>query len=421
MRSPSYQFLVLILVVIGFIAVGSFVRAQTVSDIQNKISSTALQLQELKQEIPVLQKNLDSLGAQKKTLNTSITELTVTKKKLDTEIKIAQINADTATQNIAELNSQISERQQEIDAHVAAINEAMRILNEQDTNDLVAIALSNDSFSGLWNDVEAIDQFNLKTAENINQLKALKVDLENKTVQKNIEKQSYLGYKSELGDKKKIAEDTAAAKAQLLAQTKNKESAYQKLLAEKQAAVDQFEKELYDLESQLKFTINPSILPAKGTKVFSWPLSNIRITQYFGNTEFSRTAAYNGQGHNGVDFGASIGTPVYSVLDGTVKAVNTKVASMCQYGKWVLIQHNNGLTTLYAHLSLVSVNAGDIVKTGQLIGYSGATGYVTGPHLHLSVYESTAVQFKNYTCKSGATVPIPVAAFSGYLNPMDYF
>jgi murein DD-endopeptidase MepM/ murein hydrolase activator NlpD len=111
---------------------------------------------------------------------------------------------------------------------------------------------------------------------------------------------------------------------------------------------------------------------------------------------------------------------VVSALGGEVVATNEEVADACQYGKWVLVRHGNGLTTLYAHLSSISVAKGAVVKTGQLLGYSGATGYATGPHLHFTVYASDAVQFKAYTCRSGKTLNVPVAAFSAYLDPMKY-
>ncbi len=144
------------------------------------------------------------------------------------------------------------------------------------------------------------------------------------------------------------------------------------------------------------------------------------ITQYFGNTAFSRTAAYKGQGHNGIDLRASVGTPVKAALTGTVQEINLGTAPNCQYGKWVLIKHNNGLTTLYAHLSSISVVPGQAVSTGQLIGYSGQTGYATGPHLHFTVYVSSGVTFTQYKCNSGASVKLPISPFNGYLNPINY-
>ena len=90
-----------------------------------------------------------------------------------------------------------------------------------------------------------------------------------------------------------------------------------------------------------------------------------------------------------------------------------------------MVQHENGLNTMYAHLSQIGVSTGQAVSTGDVLGYSGETGYATGPHLHFGVYVSSATQImklgdatKSTTACSGATMPItPVG---GYLNPLTY-
>ncbi|MEK7614182.1 MAG: M23 family metallopeptidase, partial [Patescibacteria group bacterium] len=94
------------------------------------------------------------------------------------------------------------------------------------------------------------------------------------------------------------------------------------------------------------------------------------------------------------------------------------------YGKWVLVRHTNGLSTLYAHLSLIKVSPGEAVQKGDILGYSGNTGYSTGPHLHFAVFASQAVhvsgptEYKSRIC--GTYLKIPVAPKSGYLNPLSY-
>ena len=91
------------------------------------------------------------------------------------------------------------------------------------------------------------------------------------------------------------------------------------------------------------------------------------------------------------------------------------------YGKWILIEHGNGLSTLYGHLSLPKVSAGEAVLRGTVIGYSGNTGYSTGPHLHFTVYAADGVKImekKSQVCKGAYTMP--VADLRAYLNPIDY-
>jgi len=96
------------------------------------------------------------------------------------------------------------------------------------------------------------------------------------------------------------------------------------------------------------------------------------------------------------------------------------------FGKWVMITHGNGLNTMYAHLSQISVSAGARLSTGDLVGYSGQTGYATGPHLHFGVYVSSATkiiplgQATNAVDTPCAKAIMPVPPVSGYLNPLNY-
>ena len=85
--------------------------------------------------------------------------------------------------------------------------------------------------------------------------------------------------------------------------------------------------------------------------------------------------------HTGVDMSAGMGTPIRAADSGTVVQAGWRGG----YGKCVVISHGNGLATLYAHQSVISVSVGDTVKRGQVIGKVGSTGYSTGAHLHFEV------------------------------------
>ena len=87
--------------------------------------------------------------------------------------------------------------------------------------------------------------------------------------------------------------------------------------------------------------------------------------------------------HPGIDFAASIGTPIYATADGTVYKVDVRFSG---YGKSVEIDHGFGYRTLYAHMHDFAVKKGQHVKRGDLIGYVGNTGLSTAPHLHYEVF-----------------------------------
>lgn len=95
----------------------------------------------------------------------------------------------------------------------------------------------------------------------------------------------------------------------------------------------------------------------------------------------SRYGPRRGRSHQGIDMSLKVGDPVYAVFDGKVRLSK----AVGNYGNLVIIRHNNGLETYYAHLSERSVQPGDWVVAGQQIGLGGNTGRSTGPHLHFEV------------------------------------
>ena len=91
--------------------------------------------------------------------------------------------------------------------------------------------------------------------------------------------------------------------------------------------------------------------------------------------------------HNGMDFTANIGTPIYATGDGTV----TKVGLGSGYGRMVIIEHGFGYKTYYAHMSKYNTKVGRKVKRGEIIGYVGNSGLSAGPHLHYEVWKNGRV------------------------------
>jgi len=109
-----------------------------------------------------------------------------------------------------------------------------------------------------------------------------------------------------------------------------------------------------------------------------WPVQG-QVTGSFGE----RIDPFNGEGafHSGVDIGSSYGAPIIAPADGVVTFTDT----LGGYGKAIMIDHGNGISTRYGHLSGFAVTAGQRVHRGDVIGYVGESGRSTGPHLHYEV------------------------------------
>ena len=145
-------------------------------------------------------------------------------------------------------------------------------------------------------------------------------------------------------------------------------------------------------------TVGASILLSGGTAVaglvtgfppgpgdFVKPVDRSSISQPFGCTVFAFEPVDphcpGGHWHSGIDLAAARGTAVRATLSG----VASVIAAPYGYGLHVVVDHGNGLTSLYAHLDSVAVASGSWVDGGQVIGSVGASGNATGPHLHFEV------------------------------------
>jgi len=414
-----------LIIATGFLTVNN-VDASLVDQLKDRISDRNTKIQELEKEIAQYQDELEVVGEEKQTLTSEVKILDISRQKISTNIKLTQNRIDSTNYQIEELSLDIDDKEKNISKNTEVIAETIRTMNEIESDSLIEIVLSNKDLSGFLNQIETLQQFQSKMRDDVKRLTGLKEELVGTKTQTQTKKEELADFKGDLSDQKYVLDINRKDKNTLLSITKNKESNYQNLLDEKVEARKAFERELLDLESQLKIEIDTSKIAKAGKGVLSWPLDKVHITQYFGNTKFAKSGGYNGSGHNGMDFRASQGTKVKAALTGVVTAVgNTDAVSGCySYGKFLLIKHNNGLTTLYAHMSFISVKKGDTVITGDTVGYSGNTGYSTGPHLHFTVYASQGVQivrYGDYKSKTNcADANIPVAPLNAYLNPIDY-
>ena len=398
--------------------------ASSIEELKVKIDEKNRQKLEIEREIAEYEQKAIEAGKSAKTLQSAINTLNLTKKKIETDIKATENRIGITNLSIEKLEMETKNAEKKIKNNTDAISSAFRKINVAEGSSLIETLLTYDNVSILWNEVETLLRFQVGLKKNIDELKVLKNELKATKSEKERNKKELLLIKSELGDQHELIEDNKNEKDQLLSSTKNNESNYKKILAQKKALSEAFEKELLQFESELKIAIDPKSIPSAGSGILSWPLDNIFITQYFGYTDFAvKKNAYNGKGHNGVDFRAAQGTRVKTALDGTVMGTGDtdKVCKGASFGKWVFVKHNNGLSTIYAHLSFIKAVEGQKVKTGDVIGYSGNTGYSTGPHLHFSVYASQGVQImdrQSAVCKG--IYRMPIASLNAYLDPMIY-
>ncbi len=388
----------------------------TAESVQSQINDINSQIQALDKEIAKYQTQITETSGQALTLANHVKELTLTRDKLIKEAQATDKKITATSLVIGTLDTAIRDEQKSINESKELLGQIFRDLDRRDEVEFFEKILSQDNLADASREYNNLLVVNEKVHTYVNDLiekeKALTLSKE----KKESEQQNLTTLKKTLLQKKQAVDITKKEKDTLLKETKNKESEYKKLLAAREKQRDEFEKSLEQYEAELKFILNPKLLPSKGTGALSWPLESIKITSPFGSRW--------GKFHYGTDFRASVGTKVMAMSSGVVLGTgDTDVACKgASFGKWVFIKYDNGLSSTYGHLSVISTTVGQRVEAGDAVALSGNTGSSTGPHLHVAVYASDGVKVQTVPSKScnGKIFTQPIAALNAYLDPMLY-
>lgn len=405
--------------------------AETETELRSKVDSISLEIKQLEAEIASYSTKVTKTQGEAKTLKQAVAGLEEQKKVLEKQVTYTKLQLQKTEADISTTKVSIAVTSDDIKIQKDGIRELINSMAQKDGQEIQILALmgKNKTLSDSMHFAFQASILNKDLEEKTVILSNNKKDLEGAKVIYEKKNKELTNLQKALSSQKTVVIQTVEEKNTLLKETKNKETEYQKLIKEKQEKKLALEKEVNDFEAKLKVIIDASKIPKFGSGALAYPVQKVIITQYFGNTPFAtaNSQVYNGKGHNGIDFGIPKGTKILAAQDGTVLGTgNTDDACAgASYGKWILIKHSNGLSTLYAHLSSFLVSAGDKVSKGDIIALSGNTGYSTGPHLHFTVYASDAVhitgptEYKSKAC--GTYIIMPVSPSGGYLNPLSFF
>ncbi len=397
--------------------------------LKDSIDKNNIQISALNKEIQDYLTRIANTKGAAKTLKEALALLEGKKLNLQNEISVAKYKITNTQDSIENTTGKIVTVQNKIDILKNGIVSSLKNKNVASPLDNPILTLFTSSkLSVFFETIRTDTNFRDELKNSTDHLKVAKSDLSQDKSDYEKQYKDLLVLKDELDSKKSLVDSNKKETDRLLKDTQNKETLYKQQLALKEKKKKELQAEVLDFESKIKATVNLSTLPKSGSGVLQYPVKNVKVTQYFGNTPFStqNPQVYNGSGHNGIDFAASVGTSIYSAGDGVVSGSGNSddACTGVSYGRWILVKHNNGLSTLYAHLSNNLVSDGQRVTAGQKIALSGNTGYSTGPHLHFTVYASDAVhiagptEYKSKVC--GTYMRIPLAPRNAYLNPLTY-
>ena len=304
-------------------------------------------------------------------------------KKLNSQIEEVEENIKSTEEKILELNKETEEAKKEIQDlenkikdNEDALGERLKVINNNYSMAYIKVILSSDSLSDFFNNIYMVREIIQQDRDLLKELDENKslIEEKKKSLEEKAKEQELLKESLE-SDNAKLEEDKAEVeelKNQLTKEEEELESQIAKIIAEEEAAA----KEQNQSNNSSSSSNSSSSVITSG----SWPVPGYtRVSSSYGYRIHPVTGASSM--HTGIDIPAPTGTPVTAFDSGTV--IYSGVQGT--YGNTVMIRHDDGKVTLYAHNSALNVSVGQRVQKGQVVAKVGSTGRSTGPHLHFEV------------------------------------
>lgn len=309
---------------------------------------------------------------------------------------LAQLDAindelDNINEQIAYYDAAIAQKEEE--RKVAEANEQaqyelfcqrVRAMEEEGTVSYWSILFNAESFSDLLDrlaDVDAVMDYDNQVMDELiavrEELERLQAELESARADEQAVKEQQEAKKAEQQEK--------VAEAEKVLDELNKNVAeVNRLLDEEDKAAAAIQADIVKKQKQLEEERKQNGTTIVSESGYMWPLPGwYRISSPFGYR--INPVSGRAQNHGGIDIPANGGTPILAAKSGQVITSVKGSGAYWSYGNYVVIDHGNGNSTLYAHMSSRAVSEGQMVKQGQVIGYVGTTGNSTGNHLHLEI------------------------------------
>lgn len=356
---------------------------QQINSAQSKINDISAEKRETEEYLKVLRSKIDLLQDKIDTLEDS-------KAALQAEISAIQEKITKTENEILDAQAKIDQKQAEFDATYNVYCQRLRAMYVSGSASTLEVLLTCPDMSAMLTRAEMIKSVSEQDSAILDELmtkmeeiEAQKQELEIKRNELNDDKTALEEDKKSLQesineiDKSKSELDTEAAECNaLMKKLSSQSSEYMEL-------IETNEEQLREVENQIRAAAiaasggNGSISGSTGS-------GSGRLRYPTDTTTISAGYPYYSSGgyHGGIDFPVRTGSNIYAAASGRVILVQHLTYS---YGYYVVIDHGNGLSTLYAHNSSIKVSVGQKVSSGQVIAKSGSTGNSTGPHCHFEV------------------------------------
>ena len=367
-------------------------------------SSSEIQkdLDALKGENKEIQAQINAIRSQYDANASEILDLVDTKMAVDQEISLLNAQIINTNEQISAYSQMIADTQEELDIAQFTLNGLnekhklrIRAMEEEGSVSYWEVIFEANSFIDMLDRITMMQEIAAADQARLNEMRMVAADVEVARVELETGKAELEQTRIQLDTAHAELEQKRGESDELLRKLAEKQEEFQAMLDESEAAQDALMKEIAAKEKELKeakYEEELAKLALQGQNPPSsagWltPGSCYTLTSPFGNRLHPVLGYY--RMHNGIDMACAQGTPIYATRAGKVTTASYQAGGA---GYYVSINHLDGFSSIYMHMTHYVVSAGQTVSQGQLIGYVGSTGISTGPHLHFGIsYAGTYV------------------------------
>ena len=370
-------------------------RGATSAEIQKEIDALEEKNAEIQAQINAIQSQYDA--------NYSDMEAIVAQKNaIDQEITLLNTKIETTNQQISAYSQLIADTQDELDAAREELRtlseehrERIRAMEEQGKITYWQVIFEANSFMDLLDRINMVEEINASDRRRIEQMRIVS-DIVNATQESlGKEKSALEQTREQLAVDEAALEEKRSESDGILHELEKKAEEFELLLEQSEVLQDDLMQEIAAKEKELKeakydeYLAKLALEGQNPPSDASWvsPVSGSTVTSPFGMRLHPVLGTY--RMHNGIDMACAQGTPIYATRAGKVTVASYQAGGA---GNYVSINHLDGFSSIYMHMTHYVVSPGQTVSQGQLIGYVGSTGLSTGPHLHFGIsYAGTYV------------------------------
>lgn len=362
--------------------------APDVSDLEAQIRDKQTQIKDLESQQTTYQAAIERKQQEALSLQNQLGILDDQIAKTGLEIHKLNLQIESLELEIRDLENTIKEKQRQIDDFKDRLAAVVRTINQYGRRTQLEISLANATFSEFFNQLKYLETVSKEAKRDLDQIKTLKEQYEEQQAAREEKKQQSETKQQTLTTEKGSLEDQQGYRETLLSETKESEAKFSDLLEQAKQEQISASADIQSLETQIRQRLaSQNALPQSPTD-YVWPVESRRISTYFHDPTYIFRRYFE---HPGIDIPTPQGSPVRAIASGYVSR-----AKDAGYGySYIALIHGNDLSSVYGHLSKLSVIDNDFVAQGEIIGYSGGTPgtpgagrLTTGAHVHLEVRQT---------------------------------